>query len=94
MSLGIMPDDRICIPVPLFHVFGMIGGNLLAMVHGATAVFPSERFEAGAVLEAVAAERCTVLRGVPTMFMAQLNHPDFGRYDLTSLRTGIVAGAP
>lgn len=93
-SLGVTADDRICVPVPLFHVFGMIGGNLLAMVHGAATVFPDESFDPGAVLEAVTAEGCTVLHGVPTMFMAELNHPNFASYDLTSLRTGIIAGAP
>ena len=93
-SLGITADDRICVPVPLFHVFGMIGGNLLAMLYGSAAVFPSDSFDPGAALEAVAAEHCIVLHGVPTMFIAELNHPDFRRHDLTSLRTGIVGGAP
>jgi fatty-acyl-CoA synthase len=80
--------------VPYYHCFGMVMGNLAATSHGACVVLPSDAFEPGAVLEAVDAERCTVLYGVPTMFIAQLEHPDFDRYDLTSLRTGIMAGAP
>lgn len=86
--------DRICIPVPLYHCFGMVMGNLAAISHGATAVFPADAFEPGAVLETVEQERCTALYGVPTMFIACLEDAEFGRYDLTSLRTGIMAGAP
>jgi fatty-acyl-CoA synthase len=86
--------DRLCIPVPMYHCFGMVLGTLVCAVHGATMVFPSEGFEPGAVLEAVAAERCTALHGVPTMFIAALECPDFAGFDLTSLRTGIMAGAP
>jgi fatty-acyl-CoA synthase len=86
--------DRICVPVPYYHCFGMVMGNLAATSHGACVVLPGDAFEPGAVLEAVQAERCTLLYGVPTMFIAELEHPDFDRYDLTSLRTGIMAGAP
>ncbi len=86
--------DRICVPVPYYHCFGMVMGNLAATSHGACVVLPSEAFEARAVLEAVQQERCTSLYGVPTMFIAELEHPDFDGYDLTSLRTGIMAGAP
>ena len=86
--------DRLVIPVPLYHCFGMVMGNLGCMTHGATMVYPSEGFEPQAVLEAVEAERGTALYGVPTMFIAQLSHPEFARYDLESLRTGIMAGAP
>ena len=86
--------DRLCIPVPMYHCFGMVLGKLACVARGATAVFPAEAFEPGAVLETVQAERCTALHGVPTMFIAELEHPDFGRYDLSSLRTGIMAGAP
>jgi fatty-acyl-CoA synthase len=86
--------DVLCIPVPMYHCFGMVLGKLACVTHGATAVFPSEAFEPSAVLETVEAEHCTALHGVPTMFIAELEHPDFARYDLTSLRTGIMAGAP
>jgi len=93
-QIGLSAADRICIPVPLYHCFGMVMGNLACAVHGATMVYPSEAFDPGAVLEAVEAERCTALYGVPTMFIAALNHPDFARFDLSSLRTGIMAGSP
>ncbi len=86
--------DRLCIPVPLYHCFGMVMGNLGCVTHGACMVYPSEAFDAKAVLEAVAAERCTALYGVPTMFIAELEHPEFRNYDLSSLRTGLMAGAP
>jgi fatty-acyl-CoA synthase len=86
--------DRLLIPVPLYHCFGMVMGNLGCMTHGATMIYPSEGFEAVAVLEAAQAERATALYGVPTMFIAALNHPEFARYDLASLRTGIMAGSP
>ncbi|MBV9860268.1 MAG: AMP-binding protein [Alphaproteobacteria bacterium] len=86
--------DRVCIPVPLYHCFGMVIGNLACMTHGAAMVYPSEGFEPLAVLETVEAERCTSLYGVPTMFIAELDHPDFKRYDLGSLRTGMMAGSP
>ncbi|MFF4379899.1 AMP-binding protein [Kitasatospora sp. NPDC001547] len=87
-------QDRICIPVPFYHCFGMVMGNLAATSHGACAVIPAPSFEPGATLAAVAAERCTSLYGVPTMFIAELADPDFDRYDLGSLRTGIMAGSP
>ena len=86
--------DRLCIPVPLYHCFGMVLGNLACLTHGATMVYPDGGFEAKSVLEAVQAERCTALHGVPTMFIALLDHPDFAGYDLSSLRTGIMAGSP
>jgi fatty-acyl-CoA synthase len=87
-------SDRICIPVPLYHCFGMVLGNLAATTHGATIVFPGEAFEAKSTLEAVSEERCTSLYGVPTMFIAELAEPDFESYDLSTLRTGIMAGSP
>ena len=86
--------DRVCIPVPLYHCFGMVMGNLGCTSHGSTMVYPSPAFDPLATLEAIEAERCTSLFGVPTMFIAQLNHPEFHRFDLTSLRTGIMAGSP
>jgi fatty-acyl-CoA synthase len=86
--------DRLCIPVPLYHCFGMVMGNLGCTSHGATMVYASEGFDPLAVLETIEAERCTALYGVPTMFIAELDHPDFARFDLTSLRTGIMAGSP
>jgi fatty-acyl-CoA synthase len=88
------PDDRLCIPVPFYHCFGMVMGNLGCTTHGATMVIPSDAFDAGAVLRAVQDERCTALYGVPTMFIAELGHPDFGSFDLSSLRTGVMAGSP
>jgi fatty-acyl-CoA synthase len=93
-ALRLTAADSICIPVPMYHCFGMVLGVLAAMTHGAAAVFPSNSFEPLAVLEAVEAERCTALHGVPTMFIAELEHPRFGDFDLSSLRTGIMAGAP
>jgi fatty-acyl-CoA synthase len=87
-------DDRVCIPVPFYHCFGMVMGNLGAVTHGSCMVIPAPAFDAGATLEAVAAERCTSLYGVPTMFIAELGHPDFASFDLSSLRTGIMAGSP
>ena len=87
-------QDRLCIPVPMYHCFGMVLGKLACVTRGAAAVFPGDAFEPGAVLESVEAERCTALHGVPTMFIAELEYPDFARYDLSSLRTGIMAGAP
>lgn len=86
--------DRVCIPVPLYHCFGMVLGNLACITHGATMVYPSEAFDPLAVLETLEAERCTALLGVPSMFIAQLEHPEFQRFDLSSLRTGIMSGAP
>jgi fatty-acyl-CoA synthase len=92
--LGYTPEDRVCIPVPFYHCFGMVLGNLAVVTHGACIVLPSEAFDPRAVLETVAEERCTSLYGVPTMFIAELADPDFGRFDMTSLRTGIMAGSP
>ena len=86
--------DRLCIPVPMYHCFGMVLGTLLCATHGATMVFPSAGFDAAAVLDAIEAERCTALHGVPTMFIAALDEPGFAGRDMTSLRTGIMAGAP
>jgi fatty-acyl-CoA synthase len=91
---GYSEADRVCIPVPLYHCFGMVLGNLACTTHGAAMVYPAEAFEPEATLAAVQAERCTSLYGVPTMFIAELEHPRFGDYDLTSLRTGIMAGSP
>lgn len=93
-AMRLTSRDRLCIPVPLYHCFGMVLGNLACVTHGATMVFPGESFEPKAVLETVQAERCTGLHGVPTMFIATLDHPDFGQYDLSTLRTGIMAGSP
>jgi fatty-acyl-CoA synthase len=87
-------QDVVCIPVPLYHCFGMVLGNLACTTHGAAIVYPGEGFDPLATLQAVQEERCTALYGVPTMFIAQLNHPDFAKFDLTSLRTGIMAGSP
>lgn len=87
-------QDRLVIPVPLYHCFGMVMGNLGCMTHGATMIYPSEAFEPLAVLEAVQEERATALFGVPTMFIAELEHPEFHRFDLSSLRTGVMAGSP
>jgi fatty-acyl-CoA synthase len=92
MQLG--PSDRLCIPVPLYHCFGMVMGNLACTVHGATMVYASDGYDPLAVLKAVEAERCTALHGVPTMFIAELEHPEFARFDLSSLRTGLMAGSP
>ncbi|WP_420640366.1 AMP-binding protein [Candidatus Poriferisocius sp.] len=88
------PGDRICVPVPFYHCFGMVMGNLAAAVHGATVVIPGPAFEPAPTLQAVQDERCTSLYGVPTMFIAELALDNFGDYDLSSLRTGIMAGAP
>jgi fatty-acyl-CoA synthase len=92
--MKLSPSDRVCIPVPLYHCFGMVLGNLAVFAHGATAVYPSEAFDAEATLRAVEAERCTALHGVPTMFVTELSHPDFDKFDLSTLRTGVMAGAP
>jgi len=93
-AMRLTPADRLCIPVPYYHCFGMVLGNLACATHGACMVSPAEGFEPLAVLEAVEAERCTGLHGVPTMFIALLGHPEFKRFDLSSLRTGIMAGSP
>ena len=94
MLLSYDERDRICIPVPLYHCFGMVIGNLAATSRGACMVYPAEAFDPGATLRACAEERCTSLYGVPTMFIAQLEHPSFAEHDLSSLRTGIMAGSP
>jgi fatty-acyl-CoA synthase len=94
LTLRYTPDDRVCIPVPFYHCFGMVLGNLACTCHGACMVIPAEAFDPLAVLETVHAEHCTSLYGVPTMFIAELEHPRFGEFDLSSLRTGIIAGAP
>jgi fatty-acyl-CoA synthase len=86
--------DRICAPVPLYHCFGSVIGSLVSVVTGAALILPSAQFDALATLEAVQQERATALYGVPTMFIAELEHPEFPRFDLTSLRTGVMAGAP
>jgi fatty-acyl-CoA synthase len=93
-AMRLTSEDRLCIPVPLYHCFGMVLGNLACLTHGAAMVFPGEGFDPLATLETVAAERCTALHGVPTMFIAEMDHPDFAKFDLGSLRTGIMAGSP
>ncbi|GAA5613400.1 AMP-binding protein [Streptomyces platensis] len=93
-TLAYTEHDRVCLPVPFYHCFGMVMGNLGATSHGACIVIPAPAFDAAATLQAVQDERCTSLYGVPTMFIAELNHPDFASYDLSSLRTGIMAGSP
>jgi fatty-acyl-CoA synthase len=93
-ATGIEPGSRVCIPVPLYHCFGMVMGNLGCLTHAATMVYPGESFEPATTLKAIHTEKCDVLYGVPTMFIAQLNHPEFKQYDVSSLRRGIMAGAP
>lgn len=91
--IGLGPGDRLCIPVPFYHCFGMVMGNLGCTTHGATMVIPAAGFDPAATLEAIESERCTGLYGVPTMFIAMLGHPDLAGRDVSSLRTGIMAGA-
>ena len=93
-GMHLSTEDRVCIPVPLYHCFGMVLGNLACFAHGATAVYPSAVFDPLLTLQAIETERCTALHGVPTMFVTQLSHPEFGNFDLSSLRTGVMAGAP
>lgn len=93
-TMNFSNKDRLIIPVPLYHCFGMVMGNLACMTHGATMIYPSEGFEPLAVLLAVEKEKATALYGVPTMFIAELEHPDFKKFNLISLRTGIMAGSP
>jgi len=92
--LGYTEQDRVCVPVPFYHCFGMVMGNLGATSHGSCIVIPAPAFDPAATLHAVQDERCTSLYGVPTMFIAELGLPDFARYDLSSLRTGVMAGSP
>jgi fatty-acyl-CoA synthase len=87
-------EDKLCIPVPLYHCFGMVMGNLGCVTVGAAMIYPSEGFDSLAVLQAIQEEKCTALYGVPTMFIAELDHPDFNKFDLSSLRTGVMAGSP
>jgi fatty-acyl-CoA synthase len=94
MAMRLSEADSLCIPVPLYHCFGMVLAVLACVSVGAAMVFPGEAFDPGATLAAVSEERCTALHGVPTMFITELDHPDFETFDLTSLRTGIMAGAP
>jgi fatty-acyl-CoA synthase len=93
-GMGFTERDKICIPVPLYHCFGMVIGNLGCLTHGSAMVYPGEGFDPLATLEAIAEERCTAVYGVPTMFIAELDHPEFKRFDLQSLRTGMMAGSP
>ncbi len=93
-TIGFTEQDRLCVPVPFYHCFGMVMANLGSTTHGATIVIPAASFDAAATLAAVQEERCTALYGVPTMFIAEQNLPNFADYDLTSLRTGIMAGSP
>jgi len=93
-AIGLSPEDRLCIPVPLYHCFGMVMGNLGCLTHGSAMVYPSEGFDPAAVLKTVQDEKCTALYGVPTMFIAELGQNDFAKFDLSSLRTGIMAGSP
>ncbi|OGA94908.1 MAG: AMP-binding protein [Burkholderiales bacterium RIFCSPHIGHO2_12_FULL_61_11] len=93
-AMKLTPADRLCIPVPLYHCFGMVLGNLACFTHGSTIVYPSDGFDALSVLQSVQDEKCTGLHGVPTMFIAELEHPRFAEFDLSTLRTGIMAGSP
>ena len=93
-AMQLTQADRMCIPVPLYHCFGMVLGNLACLTHGATIVYPNDGFDPLSVLQTVQDEKCTALHGVPTMFIAELDHPRFKDFDLSSLRTGIMAGSP
>ena len=93
-GLKLSSNDKLCVPVPLYHCFGMVLSNVAALTHGTALVYPAEAFDPLTVLETVEAERCTALHGVPTMFIAELGHPRFKEFDLSSLRTGIMAGSP
>jgi fatty-acyl-CoA synthase len=93
-AIGLSPADKLCIPVPLYHCFGMVMGNLGCLTHGSAMVYPSEGFDPQAVLQTVQDEKCTALYGVPTMFIAELGQSHFAEFDLSSLRTGIMAGSP
>ena len=94
LGMNLQQGDRLCVPVPLYHCFGMVMSSLACVTRGATIVLPSESFDPLAALEGVEAERCTHIHGVPTMFVAELAHPEFPRFDLSSLRGGIMAGSP
>jgi fatty-acyl-CoA synthase len=93
-AMRLTEKDRICIPVPLYHCFGMVMGNLASVTLGAAMVYPGEGFDPLTTLQTIEKEKCTTLYGVPTMFIAELDHPEFSKFDLSSLRTGIMAGAP
>ena len=93
-AMRLTPSDKLCIPVPLYHCFGMVLAVLACISHGSTMVFPGEAFDPEQTLQTVQDEQCTALHGVPTMFITELDHPNFGHFDLSSLRTGIMAGAP
>jgi fatty-acyl-CoA synthase len=93
-GLKFTSTDKLCVPVPLYHCFGMVLSNVAALTHGAALVYPAEAFDPLTVLETVEAEQCTALHGVPTMFIAELGHPNFKEFNLSSLRTGIMAGSP
>jgi len=92
--MDMTPEDRLCIPVPLYHCFGMVMGSLTCVSHGCAAIYPSASYEPEATMQAVQDEKCTALLGVPTMFINELDHPRFSDFDLSSLRTGVMAGAP
>ena len=94
LCLNAGPEDRICAPVPLYHCFGCVIASMVALVSGATLIIPSAQFDALATLTAIHEERATAIYGVPTMFIAELEHPEFKRFDFSSLRTGVMAGAP
>src|SRR5690606_30421390 len=93
-AMRLQPGEGLCIPVPFYHCFGMVLGNLAACSYGVTMVIPGEAFDARDTLAAIDAEGCAALHGVPTMFQAMLDHPEFDSFDMRSLRTGIMAGAP
>jgi fatty-acyl-CoA synthase len=93
-TMKLTHEDRLCIPVPLYHCFGMVMGNLGCLTHGAAMIYPGEGFDPLATLETIQAEKCTALYGVPTMFIAQMDHPRFKEFDVSTLRTGIMAGSP
>ena len=93
-AMRLTAEDRLCIPVPFYHCFGMVLGNLAALTHGSSMIIPAEGFDPLSTLQSVAEEKCTALHGVPTMFIAALDYPDFKSFDLSSLRTGIMAGSP
>ncbi len=92
-GMNLTEKDRLCVPLPLYHCFGMVGGNLAILTHGGCVVYPNDGFDALTVLQTVEAEKCTALLGVPTMFIAELDHPEFDSFDLSSLRTGVMGGA-